>query len=282
MRALLFAPLLFLACSPASTETSFDPADSGTASDTATAAETSSGSSLLFRVRTNTKPFAHADGLAGQTSSQTKQGIRKLRIYRDASDGAPVTVFDHGKGFVEAGYDDGNDTLVGTAKLATIPAARYTLARITVTHSKYRVVSTLHVGGVGYPGTFDCVQTLSNDVTLDGATHPMGWYRYVFTTAGMSYPQEGTGAPLPTSPGTGGFTLKAEGAESYYEMPIDLTVTVDPKSDLTLVTEVNMDRSFRWEDQALVGYAKDIYDTTPTDREPVRRFGANSYVVKVE
>lgn len=278
MRALLIAPFALLACSSPSTETSFDPGDAGSGADAVTA-----GPSLHFRVRANTKPFAHTDGLAGQTSTETKQGIRKLRIYRDAGDTTPITVFDHGKGFVEAGYDDGNDTLVGSAKLSTIPPARYTLARITVTHSKYRVNSTLHVGGVGYPGTFDCVQTLSDDVTLDATTHPMSWYRYVFTTAGTSYPQEGMGAPLPTSPTTGGFTLKSEGNESYYETAIDLTVPASGLThDLTLVSTVNMDRSFRWEDQTLPGYAPNVYDTTPTDHEPVRRFGANAYVITVE
>lgn len=279
MRPSFLLPLAFVVvgCSSASTDSSIGDAGSETPATT-----DAGGPSLHFRVRVNTKPFAHADGLAGQTSSNTFQGIRKLRIYKDATDTAPVTVFDHGKGFVEAGYDDGADTLVGSAKLSTIPIARYTLARITVTHSKFRVSSTMHVGTAAYPGTFDCVQTLSDDVTLDGVTHPATWYRYVFTTAGMPYPQEGMGAPLPTSPGTGGFTLKTEGGESYYEMPIDLTVVKDLAKDVTLVTTVNMDRSFRWEDQTLTGYAKDVYDTTPTDHEPIRRYGANSYVVTVE
>jgi hypothetical protein len=59
---------------------------------------------------------------------------------------------------------------------------------------------------------------------------------------------------------------------------------VDPaaKKDLNVVVEVNMDRSFRWEDQDQPGYTKGVYDTTATDHEPIHRFGANSYVIRVE
>jgi hypothetical protein len=46
--------------------------------------------------------------------------------------------------------------------------------------------------------------------------------------------------------------------------------------------EVNMSESFRWEDQALPGYTAGVYDTTPTSFEPIRRFGANSYVLTYE
>lgn len=240
-----------------------------------------SGATLFFHVRATTAPFAHSDGFAGQTSTATKQGIRSLRLLKSAGD-VPVVVFDHGKGFVEAGYDDGNDTIVGQAAVAKIPAGRYTIAQIPVTHSAFRVTSTMHASGVDLPGDFDCVETLSDDVTLEGTLRSKGWYRYVFETGGGKYPQEGTGALLPSSPTTGGFTMKTVGGETFYEVPIDLEIEAAVTHDLHVVMEVNMDHAFRWEDQDLAGYAKGVYDTTPTSYEPIRRFGANTFVVRFE
>jgi len=243
---------------------------------------TSAGPTLYFHVRATTAPFAHTDGLSGQTTRNTKQGIRSIRLLRDASDPSPVVAFDHGKGFVEAGYDDKNDTVVGSALASKLPAARFTLAQIVVTHSRYRVSSTMHYLGTKIPGEFDCVQTLSDNTTLDGVEHPRSWYRYIFEAGGKSYPQEGMGAPLPSSPTTGGFTLKTVGSESYYEVAIDLTSDPTLKKDVAVVVEVNMNDSFRWEDQDQPDYAKGVYDTTPTSFEPIHRYGANSFVVRFE
>lgn len=279
MRFLLAASFL-CACS----SSSFPVAptdDSGAATDGAVS-DGAAGPSFSFRVRANTKTFTQTDGLSGQTATKTSQGIRSLKLLKDASDPAPAVVFDHGKDFVEAGYDDGDDTLVGSAAIASIKTGHYTLARIGVTHSKFTVDATLHVPAGAFPGSFDCTQTLSDDVTLDGKTHEKGWYRYIFTTGGMSYPQEGTGALLPTTPGTGGFTLHAEAGQAFYEVPFDVTLDGTQKKDMNVVVIVNMDHSFRWEDQSKPGYAKDVYDTTPTEPEPVRRFGANSFVVTIE
>jgi hypothetical protein len=240
-----------------------------------------SAATLFFHVRASTAPFAHSDGFAGQTSKATKQGIRSLRLFKSAGD-APVVVFDHGKGFVEAGYDDGNDTIVGQAPVAKVPAGRYTLAQIPVTHSAFRVSSTMHASGLAVPGEFDCLETLSDDVTLEGTLRTKGWYRYVFETASAKYPQEGSGALLPSSPTTGGFTMKTVGGETYYEVPIDLVMDPTVTTDVHVVMEVNMDHAFRWEDQALPGYTPNVYDTTPTAYEAIRRFGANSFVVRFE
>ncbi|MBL8714830.1 MAG: hypothetical protein JNL79_02475 [Myxococcales bacterium] len=240
------------------------------------------GPSLFFHVRTSKDGFTHVDGLAGQTARAAKQGIRSFRLLRSATDPTPVTVFDHGKGFVEAGYVAGDDTVVGSAKIATLPAGDFKLAQVVVTHSRFVVSSTLHYLGADVPGDYDCVQTLSDGVDLDGVTRARGWYRYTFLAGGKSYPQEGTAAPLPTSPATGGFVLRTEGATSFYEMNLDVHVDPTAKTDLKVVVEVNMSESFRWEDQPLPGYAKGVYDTTPTSFEPIRRFGANTYVVRVE
>jgi len=268
----------FFAAGCSSTIGTSSPADGGAAD---AALDSPAGSALAFDVRTSAATFTHTDGFSGQTARQAKQGIRRLRIYRDASDPSPVVVFDHGKGFVEAGYVAGDDTLVGSAPIATIPEGHYALARITVTHSRYVVSSTMH-SGAAIPGDFDCVQTLSDGVEIDGVVRPQGWYRYTFLTGGQPFPSEGTSAPLPSSPATGGFVMKSDGGETYYELPIDVTIAHTITKDLEVVVEVNMSESFRWEDQQLPGYQAGVYDTTPTTFEPVRRFGANSYVVSYE
>jgi len=67
-----------------------------------------------------------------------------------------------------------------------------------------------------------------------------------------------------------------------FEVPIDLTVDAKLAHDLKVVFEVNMDHGFRWEDQDTAGFVKGVYDTTPTSFEPVRHFGANSFVVTYE
>jgi len=227
-------------------------------------------------VVTTTEPFAHSDGYSGQTSRNTSQGIRSFTLFRDVNDPAPVTVFDHGSNYVEAGYNDGDNTIVGAAPVGSVPAAHYGLARFGVSHSRYRVYSTLHYQGLPIPGDFNCVQVLSDGTDIDGVTRSRGWYRYIFETGGQSYPQEGPNAPLPTSPTTGGFTMITIGSQTYYDFPIDLTVPAAIDKDLHTGLRVNMFESFRWEEQAQPGYSVGVYDTTPVSFEPVRRFGANA------
>ena len=40
--------------------------------------------------------------------------------------------------------------------------------------------------------------------------------------------------------------------------------------------------SFRWQDQALAGYAPKVFDTTPTTYEPVMSFGASAFSLVLE
>src|SRR5581483_4675931 len=72
--------------------------------------QAANGPTLTVHVRTTTASFAHVDGFSGQTSRLTKQGIRSFRLLRSADDPSPVVVFDRGSGYVEAGYDGGDDT----------------------------------------------------------------------------------------------------------------------------------------------------------------------------
>jgi len=240
------------------------------------------GPRIYFYVRTNTDPFPHADGLSGQTAREAYQGIQSFTLMRDAGDPDPLVVLDLGDALVEAGYNDGDETLVGSAPLSSVRPGHYTVGRNVVTHSRYTVDATMHVGGLVVPGELDNVQVLTSGTPIDGVARPQSWFRYVFRAAGREYPLEGLGAPLPTEPTTGGFRLVLEGDEAVYYYPIDVTIDATGDADVRVVLEVNMDHSFRWEDQALPGYAPGVFDSTSVGAEPVRRFGANSLDVYVE
>jgi hypothetical protein len=171
---------------------------------------------------------------------------------------------------------------VGHAPLSRVPAGTYTRAQVVVTHSRFTVSSTMHPGMGAFPGDFDCVQALSDGTEIDGQVRSRGWYRYVFVAGGMSFPQEGANAPLPAQATTGGFTMKTNGGETYYEIDVNLVVPPAMDRDVTVVMAVNMHEAFRWQDQALPGYLPNVYDTTPVSFEPVMRYGANTFALAVE
>jgi len=286
--ALLLVTFALCACD-SSHGTAFDggtpsPDGGGLRPDGGVEGDSGLGPMLHIHVRTNTDAFTHLDGYAGQTSRDAYQGIRRFELLRSADDRDPLVLFDHGDAFVEAGYNDGDDTLVASVPVAGLRPGHYTLGRNVVTHSRYRVDAVMHASGLVLPGEFDNVQVLSEGTEIDGVVRPQSWFRYIFRTGGMDYPLEGTGAPLPTEPTTtGGFTLTFDGGEAAYAYPLDITLdTPTPTEDLHIVMEVNMFEAFRWEDQDLPGYADGVLDSTPIASEPVRRFGANSLDVYLE
>jgi len=241
-----------------------------------------SGPSFTIRFRANTDPFPHADGLSGQTPIAHSSGVRKLQLFKGSSDPSPVTIFDFGQGFVEIGYDHGDDTAVYTAAAATLPAGTYTLARVVHSHVRYRVASTMHLGSLGLPGQFDNLQVLSDGTIIDGKTRDHGYFEYSFEAGGQQYAASGNDAPVPQWPETGGFAAKLEAGEWAYYFEVFLPVTPNVPTDLDIVLEVNMFESYRWADQDQPGFTPDVFDTTPQGFEPVMRFGANSFALLVE
>lgn len=240
------------------------------------------GANIEIHLRATTAPFPHSDGLSGQTPLAHSSAIRSLFLYKDANDTAPLEVFDFGADAVEAGYDDGDDTLVATVKAKTLPKATYTLARVVHNYVRYRVSATAHSGGFSAPGEFDNLQVLSDGSNVGGVMHDHGYYEYKFTTAGMTFPVSGSDAPTPEWVGGGGFSVKLENGQWSYSFPVTLPVDPDITNDIKIVLGVNMNESFRWQDQTSPGYAPGVFDTTATTFEPVMRFGANSFAVTVE
>jgi hypothetical protein len=289
-RCLLALPALLLAI-PACPNGNPGFGGDGTTSDTATggggqastsSSSVSAGPVVRIHMRANTKPFAHTDGLSGQTPIAHASGMRKFQLLKDASDPSPVTIFDYGTGFVEAGYNDGDDTVVATVPIKTLTTGVYTVGRTVHSHVRYQVSATVHAFGLNVPGTFDNVQVMSDDTLLDGVMRNAGHYDYRFTAAGQSYPATGENAPVPTYLDTGGFGVKFESGEWAYYFPVALTLSPDVPTDVDMVMEVNMYQSFRWQDQGGAGNAAGVFDVTPPTFEPVLRFGANSYAVYSE
>lgn len=237
---------------------------------------------VTIRFRATTAPFDHQDGLSGQTPLEHYSGVRDLQLFRGVDDPDPVTIFDLDDDFVEIGYNEGDDTVVASVLASELPEGTYTLARTVHTHVRYRVASTMHVGGLAMPGEFDCLQVLSDGTLLDGQPRDHGYYEYLFTTLGQSFPSSGSDAPLPMSRETGGFTAVLEQGEWAYYYPVSLAVTPDLTDDVDVVLHVNMHESFRWEDEPTAGFQPGVFDTTPTEFEPVITFGANSYWMSLE
>jgi hypothetical protein len=284
-RCLLLLPALLLALPgcPKDNAGGFGGGSSSTATggggQTTTTTTSAAGPVVRIHMRANTKPFAHTDGLAGQTPIAHASGMRKFQLFKDAADPSPVTVFDYGTGFIEAGYDDGDDTVVATVPIAGLTAGVYTLGRTVHSHVRYQVAATVHALGFDIPGTFDNVQVMSDGTLLDGVLRNHGHYDYRFEAAGQTYPVSGEDAPIPTYLDSGGFGVKFENGEWAYYFPVALTVSPDVPTDVDMVMEVNMFESFRWQDQPGPKNATGVFDVTPPAFEPVMRFGANSYAV---
>jgi len=246
--------------------------------DAAAADAGPAGPTVYIHVRATAAPFDHQDEWSGQTPANHVNGIRAFSLLRDRDDPSPLLVFDHGSGYVEAGYDDGDDTIVGSAPNSSLEAGVYTFGRVTLSHLRYRVEATMHAAGRDLPGVFDNVQVLSDGTEIDGEIRDRGWFRYVFQVAGMSFPIEGDdGAPVPTAPIGAPMETSIAGGSTRLLFPVHIVIDPSWPDDVHEVIEFNVFESFRWEDQEGDGYAVGVFDTTPVAYEPVRRFGANSY-----
>ncbi len=241
------------------------------------------GDDITIHVGATATPFAHKDGLSGLTPLDSRLGIVSLTLLRSASDPSPWVVFDRGVDYVEAGLNDGDDTEVGRVARSLLVNDTFTLAKVGVTHVRYRVPSTMHLAisnnGVPVTGTFDNVQALADGVTLGNGVRASGWYRYSFVAQSYAVPVEGANAPLPTSASAGPFTLSLDAGKASYTFPVNLKASGDA-TRVSIV--VNVHDQFRWQDQATTGFTAGVFDSTPSSYEPVRKFGANAFALAIE
>ncbi len=257
------------------------PGASVTAPGASVTAPGAAGPTVSVHARATQAPFAHDRSSAGQTPAQQRMAFRSLTLFasRDDADANrdPYPVYDLGKAPVEAGLDDGDDTVIQRLPIRALRAGHYTYARVGVAYVRFKVRSTPHASGLDMPGTFENVQVLANDTVLDGQLRQQGYYRTTFTSA-MSGPVtvEGQDAPLPLTTGAGGIALERGPGGLTYGFAVDLKIDLGVTEDLHAIFEVNTHENFRWRDQPTLGFAAGVYDTTPTTFEPVVSFGANS------
>jgi hypothetical protein len=247
--------------------------------ETADAApEASAAGTLAIHIHANTAAFQHTDGASGQTASSTRAGVRSLRLLRSPSDPEPLQLFDLGATPVEAGFDDGNDTVVAQVAPGALVAGAYMLARLVITHSRFTIDGTMHVGAAATPGTFDDVLVMSNGTLLDGTLRDAGFYDYVFDAGGQKTAFTGANAAIAGYSTTAGARGVVESGEWAVYFPVALMLPANVAPGSTLTIDVNMYESFRWTDLALAGFTAGVFDTTTTSYEPVVRFGGNSFV----
>ena len=241
---------------------------------------TPTGAKVAIHLRASTSSVPHGDGLSGQTPIDQKIGIRKLTLFTSPSDPAPLVVFDHAAAAVEAGLNDRDDTVVATVPAATLKPGHYTLARVGISHVRFRVAALMHAAGQSTAGTFSNLQILADGSVVDGTPWKNGHYSYTFEVGGKPFgSQTGEDAYLPLIPSGGGITMETSAAETAYVFAINLPVTPDVAGDVKIVFEINTHENFRWQDEAMTGYQPGIFDTTPATYEPVKNFGANSFRV---
>lgn len=230
-----------------------------------------------------TTPFSHGDGLAGATPIHETIAVKKLALLRSPADPSPLLVFDHGAAPVEVELTKGARVPVAKVPARGLASGVFTYARVGVSYARYAVPATLHTGVTApVPGRYENVQALSDGAPIDGVARKKGYFRYAFVVGGTTYGTlEGEDAPTPVTTTTGGIGMDLSGPETFYVFPVQIAVDPNVSRDVTVDFTVNVSESFRWSDQPSPGYAKGVFDTTPSTFEPVMAFGANAFTLTV-
>jgi hypothetical protein len=263
--------------------------DDPTAAPPAETPASAAGPRVTLALRGTTTPVAHADAFASQTPASQKVAVNGLWLLKSADDPSPLTVADLGDDAVETDLVSGTTNEIATVALKSLPAGTYTIAKVGVAWVRYRVAARLHptagggAGDVAPAERYDNVQALSDGAVVDGQPRKKGWFRSELGAGDTTYgAYEGTDAPLPQLPSSGGMTLETSGPRSFYVFRMHVTIDPDAPDDQRIVCEVNVHESFRWQDQAQAGYAAKVFDTTPTTFEPVMSFGASAFSLFLE
>jgi hypothetical protein len=238
------------------------------------------GPQVTVRVHGSTAAFANPDGFSGETPTRQIVAIKSLRLLRTPDDPSPVVVFDLGASPKEADLLAPDATEVAKVTIATLPAGVFTRAKVGVSYVRYSVGATLHSDFGPVVGRYDNEQALSDGAILDGMTRKKGYFRYSFAVDTTTYGTlEGDNAPTPVATSAGGISMDMSGPETFYAFPVGIAIDPTVSHDQDALFEVNVDKSFRWQDQDKPGYAAGVFDTTATEFEPVMAFGANSFVL---
>jgi hypothetical protein len=252
--------------------------DSGASTEPGPTGKPGPGAQVTLSLVGSTDPVPHLDDFASQTPIRQVVAVTGLWLLKSPTDPAPLKVADLGAGSVETDLVSGQVNDIATVALSSLPGGTYTVAKVGVAYVRYRIAARLHAGGVATDGRYDNTEALSQGAVIDGVPRDKGWFRSEFGIGDTAYAStESGGAPLPQLPAAGGMTLDSSGPTSFYVFPVNLTIDPNEKADQRVICQVNVDHSFRWQDQALPGYAADVFDTTPTAYETVMSFGASAF-----
>ena len=263
--------------SPSGTEDG-DDEDTAATTQTGESSTGASGVTVTIRVRATADPFTHDDPWSGQTARDFFAGIRSLTLIDDSGRHDDLHVFDLSPDYVEAGWNDGDDTILAVVPAEALTYGTYSRARVGVSHLRFTVDTTVHALGIVAAGEVVAAQVLSDGTTLDGQTRDRGWWRYVFHFAGMQFPLGGEdGAPVTQPPPGGAIEVVVEGNETAVYFPTSLLVDPTVQNDVNAVLEVNVHEAFRWQDLDEPDYTVGVFDASPPDFEPIRQLGVNHY-----
>jgi hypothetical protein len=244
---------------------------------------TVTGPAYEVHLRATQAKVNFTDGYAGETPLDQHVAIRKLTLYRDANDTAPVVVFDNGQNAVECGLNDGNDTLVGTAVAKTLPAGTFTIAHVEIGYYRFKVAATMHSNGMTVPGDYSDLEVLTDATMVDGKLQNQGHYSFTFEVGGTAYGTlTGEDLMTPVDLAGGGLSLVTASHSASYVFPVNVVIDPALPSTVKAVMLINTYQNFRWQDQPMAGYATGVFDTTATTYEPVTSFGANSFSLGIE
>lgn len=235
-----------------------------------------------LHLRASTATIEQRDGFYGQTPTQHTLGIRSVKLYRNASDTSPLTIFES-EDHVDAGLGDGDDTIVARALTSKLTAGTFTMARVGITHTRYTVAATMHALGQNIGGSFRNLHVLSDGVTLDANVRDRGYFDFSFSSNGQPLgAQSGENGPLPAFATTSELRLDTSTRQAFFEFPVHLTLPNGAPDGTKVYFDVNTYQNFRWKDETAAGYTTGVFDCTPTSYEPVVSFGANSFSINIE
>jgi hypothetical protein len=241
-----------------------------------------SSAKVYVRIVADQTPVASTDGTSRETPLDQRMGILGLELLRSETDSSPLVVFQNQQP-VDTGYNDGDDTLVGTATAGDLAAGTYLFARVPVAYVKFTVAGTYHEGAVALPGQFADTISLSEQTVLLGAQHDQGWWSDSFLVGGVSYgTASGEGADFGQPAVGSGIHLDMTSPMGAYVFPVNLVVDPTASHDVTITFKLNTYEDFHWQDEAQTGYASGVFDVSYGVYEPVTQLGANSVTATMD
>ena len=255
--------------------------DAGATGD-ASSGTGAAGPVVRVHVRATAERWPHTDGLSGQTPRESSAGIRSLTLLDTSGRVADLVVFDHAPAHVVAGFDDGDDTILAEVAAADLPAATFDRARVALSFVRFTVDATVHVADLSVPGEVAATQVLADATELDGATHDLGFWRWVFSAGGSGrFPVGGdSGSPIEMLPPGGPLQMAVENGETVVYFPVSVLVEPSISADVDAILEVNVHDSFRWTDEGRdAAYTAGVFDARPPAFEPIGKLGVNSWTL---